>query len=54
MAVTAVRAVDGLCRPGALFRLRDFSTVLVCTERFHDACQRLGLEGVKFLPLPTA
>lgn len=37
-----------------LFRLRDFSTVIVCTGRFHDACQRLGLDGVKFLPLPTA
>lgn len=37
-----------------LFRLRDFSTAIVCTGRFHDACQRLGLDGVKFLPLPTA
>lgn len=37
-----------------LFRLEDFSTVIVCTARFHDACQRLGLDGVSFIPLPTA
>jgi uncharacterized double-CXXCG motif protein len=36
-----------------LFRLEDFSTVIVCTERFVDACQRLGLNGVTFLPLST-
>jgi uncharacterized double-CXXCG motif protein len=36
-----------------LFRLEDFSTVIVCTERFADACQRLGLDGVAFHPLPT-
>lgn len=36
-----------------VFRLEDFSTVLVCTERFVDACQRLGLDGVSFRPLPT-
>ncbi|HEX8440916.1 double-CXXCG motif protein [Archangium sp.] len=36
-----------------LFRLEDFSTVLVCTERFVEACQRLGLDGITFLPLPT-
>ena len=36
-----------------VFRLEDFPTVIVCTERFVDACQRLGLDGVIFLPLPT-
>lgn len=36
-----------------VFRLEDFSTVLVCTERFVDACQRLGLDGVTFQPQPT-
>lgn len=36
-----------------LFRLEDFSTVMVCTERFVAACQRLGLDGVSFQPLPT-
>jgi uncharacterized double-CXXCG motif protein len=36
-----------------LFRLVDFSTVIVCTERFAEACQRLGLDGITFLPLPT-
>ncbi len=36
-----------------VFRLEDFSTALVCTERFADACQRLGLDGVTFRLLPT-
>jgi uncharacterized double-CXXCG motif protein len=36
-----------------LFRLEDISTVIVCTERFVEACQRLGLDGITFLPLPT-
>ncbi|WP_257454576.1 SitI6 family double-CXXCG motif immunity protein [Archangium lipolyticum] len=36
-----------------LFRLEDFSGVIVCTERFVDACRRLGLEGVMFLPVPS-
>lgn len=36
-----------------LFRLEDFSTVIVCTGRFVDACQRLGLDGVAFHPLPV-
>ncbi len=31
--------------------LMDFSTVIVCSERFVTACQRLGLDGVAFLPL---
>lgn len=36
-----------------VFRLEDFSTVLVCSERFVEACRRLGLDGVVFHPLPT-
>ncbi|HEY0096796.1 MAG TPA: double-CXXCG motif protein, partial [Archangium sp.] len=36
-----------------LFRLVDMTTVVVCTERFVEACQRLGLDGIVFLPLPT-
>ncbi|WNG39572.1 hypothetical protein F0U61_42305 [Archangium violaceum] len=36
-----------------LFRLEDFSTQLICTERFVDACRRLGLDGVVFHPLPA-
>jgi uncharacterized double-CXXCG motif protein len=36
-----------------LFRLEDFPTVIVCTERFVEASQRLSLDGVVFLPLPT-
>lgn len=37
-----------------LFRLEDYSTVLVCTERFACACLRLGLDGLTFLPVPIA
>ena len=36
-----------------LFRLEDFSTVIVCTGRFVEACRRLNLDGVAFQPLPT-
>ncbi|WP_309891421.1 double-CXXCG motif protein [Archangium sp.] len=36
-----------------LFRLLDMSTLVICTERFADACQRLGLDGIVFVPLPT-
>jgi len=36
-----------------LFRLADMVTMIVCTERFAEACQRLGLDGIIFLPLPT-
>jgi uncharacterized double-CXXCG motif protein len=36
-----------------VFRLVDISTAVVCTERFAEACQRLGLDGLVFLPLPT-
>jgi uncharacterized double-CXXCG motif protein len=48
--------LDASTLPGHLdlFRLEDFSTAIICTERFFDACQRLGLDGVIFLPLPTA
>ncbi|MCY1073238.1 SitI6 family double-CXXCG motif immunity protein [Archangium lansingense] len=35
-----------------LFRLEDFSTAIVGTERFVEACHRLGLDGVTFQPLP--
>jgi uncharacterized double-CXXCG motif protein len=47
--------LDAATLPGHLdvFRLEDFPTVVVCTERFADACQRLGLDGVAFHPLPT-
>ncbi|WP_309896038.1 double-CXXCG motif protein [Archangium sp.] len=36
-----------------LFRLVDMTTLVVCTERFAEACQRLGLDGIVFLPLPA-
>lgn len=36
-----------------VFRLEDFSTTLICTERFVDACQRLELDGVTFRSQPT-
>ncbi|HZH18288.1 MAG TPA: double-CXXCG motif protein [Archangium sp.] len=35
-----------------LFRLEDYSSVIVCTERFVDTCKRLGLDGVVFHSLP--
>jgi uncharacterized double-CXXCG motif protein len=34
-----------------LFRLEDFSTAIVCTERFVNTCRRLGLDGVAFIPV---
>jgi len=37
-----------------VFRLEDFSNVLVCTERFAKACKRLKLDGVVFKPVPIA
>jgi uncharacterized double-CXXCG motif protein len=46
-----------LLDPGTLpkdldvFRLEDFSTVIVCTGRFVEACRGLGLKGVSFHPL---
>ena len=36
-----------------LFRLLDMSTLVICTERFAEACQRLGLDGIVFVPLPA-
>ena len=36
-----------------LFRLAEFPTVIVGTERFVEAVRRPGLEGVKFQELPT-
>jgi uncharacterized double-CXXCG motif protein len=35
-----------------VFRLANFATVLVGTERFKEAVQRLGLDGILFLDLP--
>jgi len=35
-----------------VFRLANFETVLVGTERFKEAVQRLGLDGILFLELP--
>jgi hypothetical protein len=34
-----------------LFRLTDFETTLIGTERFVEAVQRLGLEGAAFQEL---
>lgn len=36
-----------------LFRLDDLPTVVVCTERFVDVCQRAGLDGLTFTALAT-
>ncbi|HEX8538223.1 MAG TPA: double-CXXCG motif protein, partial [Cystobacter sp.] len=36
-----------------VFRLEDFSTVILCTERFANACLHLELDGVTFHPLPA-
>jgi uncharacterized double-CXXCG motif protein len=36
-----------------LFRLMDMSSLVICTERFAEACQRLSLDGIAFLPLPA-
>jgi uncharacterized double-CXXCG motif protein len=51
-----VRLLDAATLPSHLdlFRLEDFPTVIVCTHRFVDACQRLGLDGITFQPLPLA
>jgi hypothetical protein len=37
-----------------VFRMEDISTLIVCTERFADACKRLGLDGVVFNPVPAS
>jgi uncharacterized double-CXXCG motif protein len=36
-----------------LFRVGDFATVIIGTERFKDAVQRLELPGIKFREVPT-
>ncbi|WP_186002118.1 double-CXXCG motif protein [Corallococcus sp. Z5C101001] len=36
-----------------LFRLRDYTTVIIASERFVDAVARLGLEGVVFKEVPV-
>jgi hypothetical protein len=36
-----------------LFRLSDFGTVLIGTERFVDTVRRLGFEEVLFRELPV-
>ncbi|WNG32659.1 hypothetical protein F0U61_02820 [Archangium violaceum] len=48
--------LDASTLPGHLdlFRLEDFSTAIVCTERFVEACERLGLDGVTFHRLVSA
>lgn len=35
-----------------VFRLANFATVLVGNERFKDAVERLGLDGIRFEELP--
>jgi uncharacterized double-CXXCG motif protein len=47
--------LDGSTLPDHLdlFRLEDYSTEIICTERFAKTCQRLKLDGVVFQPLPT-
>lgn len=37
-----------------LFRLEDFSSVMVCTERFFTCYQQLGLDGIVFQPLSAS
>jgi uncharacterized double-CXXCG motif protein len=46
--------LDARTLPGELdlFRLEDY-LVEICTERFADACQRLGLDGLVFRPVPV-
>jgi uncharacterized double-CXXCG motif protein len=36
-----------------LFRVGNFATVIVGTERFMEAVRRLGLDGITFRELPT-
>lgn len=36
-----------------LFRVGNYATVIVCTERFMDAVRRLELDGLTFRELPT-
>jgi uncharacterized double-CXXCG motif protein len=55
LSLPKARLLDATTVPSHLdlFRLEDFSTVIVCTRRFVDTCQRLGLDGITFIPLPT-
>jgi uncharacterized double-CXXCG motif protein len=54
VSLPKVRLLDAATAPSDLdlFRLIQFSGVIVCTERFVDACRRLGLDGLSFQPLP--
>ncbi len=36
-----------------LFRLRNFATVLIVTERFKNAVERLEMDGLTFRELPV-
>jgi uncharacterized double-CXXCG motif protein len=47
--------LDASTLPGHLdlFRLGDFSSEIICTERFVEACQRLEWDGIAFQPLST-
>ncbi|MGZ3458653.1 MAG: SitI6 family double-CXXCG motif immunity protein [Archangium sp.] len=56
LTLPKVRLLDASTLPSHLdvFRLEDFSTVIVCTERFANACKRLGLDGVTFHPVPVS
>lgn len=53
VSLPAQRVLDASTVPAHLdlFRLEDFSTVIVCSERFAEACRRPGLDGVTFRPL---
>ena len=56
LSLPAERLLDAATLPSHLdvFRLEDFSTVIVCTERFAKACKRLKLDGVVFNPVPIS
>ncbi|GEL69855.1 double-CXXCG motif protein [Myxococcus virescens] len=36
-----------------VFRVGDYATVIVCTERFMETVRKLGLEGMAFREIPT-
>jgi uncharacterized double-CXXCG motif protein len=42
-----------LPRDRDLFRLADFESTFICTERFVDAVRRLELDGVDFREVPV-
>jgi uncharacterized double-CXXCG motif protein len=56
VSLPKARLLDAATAPSDrdLFRLFHFSGVLACTERFVDACRRLGLDGLTFQPLPVS